>query len=35
VTYVTNAELGKLERIADRERKPLSAIVHQILTRSL
>ncbi len=35
VTYVTNAELAKLERIADREGKPLSAVVHQILSRSL
>lgn len=35
VTYVTNAELAKLERIADREAKPLSTVVHQILTRSL
>ena len=35
VTYVTNAELAKLERIADREAKPLSAVVHQILSKSL
>ncbi len=35
VTYVTNAELAKRERIADREAKPLSAVVHQILSRSL
>ena len=35
VTYVTNAKLAKLERIADREGKPLSAVVHEILARSL
>ena len=35
VTYVTNVELAELERIADREGKPLSAVVHQILARSL
>jgi hypothetical protein len=35
VTYVTNVELAKLERIADREEKPLSAIVHEMLSRSL
>jgi hypothetical protein len=35
VTYVTNAELAKLERIADREAKPISTVVHQILARSL
>jgi len=35
VTYVTNAELAKLECIADREGKPLSAVVHEILAGSL
>jgi hypothetical protein len=35
VTYVTNAELAKLGRIADREGKPLSAVVHEMLSRSL
>ena len=35
VTFLTNAELAHLERIADREGKPLSAIVHQNLSRSL
>jgi hypothetical protein len=35
VTYVTRAELAGLERIAEREGRPLSKVVHRILARSL
>ena len=31
VTFVTNSELAKLERIAEQERISLSAVVHQVL----
>ena len=35
VTFVTNSEMAKLERIADQESVSLSAIVHQILSEFL
>jgi len=35
VTFVTNIELAKLERIADEKRISLSAVVHQILSEFL
>ncbi len=35
VTFVTNSEMVKLERIADQERRSLSAVVHRILFKFL
>jgi len=35
VTFVTNGELAKLERIAEQERISLSAAAHRILSRLL
>jgi len=35
VTYVTKSELRRLERLADRKSLSLSAVVHQLLSRSL
>jgi hypothetical protein len=35
VTFVTHAEMAKLEQICDSEQKSLSAVTHQILSRSL
>ena len=35
VTFVTNSELAKLERIADQESVSLSAVVHRILSEFL
>jgi hypothetical protein len=35
VTFVTDTELAKLERMADEEGKPLAAIIYHILSRSL
>ena len=35
VTFVTNSELAKLERIAEQERISLSAAAHRILSRLL
>jgi len=32
VTFVTNRELAKLERITEQERKSLSAVVHRIVS---
>jgi hypothetical protein len=32
VTFVTNSELAKLERIAEQERISLSAVVYRILS---
>jgi hypothetical protein len=35
VTFVTNSELAKLERKADKERISLSSVVHRILSEFL
>ena len=35
VTYVTTAELTALQGMAEGERKPLSAVVHEVLARAL
>jgi hypothetical protein len=35
VTFVTTAELERLERMAEREDRSLSAVVHRILARAL
>ena len=35
VTYLTGAELEALTRVADREGKSLSAIIHEILASAL
>jgi hypothetical protein len=35
VTFVTHAEIEKLERICESEDKSLSAVAHEILARSL
>ena len=32
VTFVTNRELAKLERMTEQERKSLSAVVHRIVS---
>ncbi len=32
VTFVTNSEMAKLERIVDQEKTSLSAVVHRILS---
>ena len=34
-TFLTDAEFGKLERIADEKDEPLSAVLYEILARSL
>ena len=35
VTFVTNREMAKLERIVEQEKTSLSAVVHRILARFL
>jgi len=35
VTFVTDAEMAKLEQICQGEDKSLSAVTHEILSRSL
>jgi len=35
VTFVTHAEMEKLEQICESEEKSLSAVAHEILSRSL
>ena len=35
VTFVTHAEMAKFEQICENEQKSLSAVTHQILSRSL
>jgi len=35
VTFVTHAEMAKLEQICQGEEKSLSAVAHEILSRSL
>jgi hypothetical protein len=35
VTFVTHAEMAKLEQLCESEEKSLSAVAHQILSRSL
>jgi hypothetical protein len=35
VTLMTNAEFEKLTKIADKEEKSVSALVHQIISRYL
>lgn len=35
VTYLTGAELDALTRVADREGKSLSALIHEILASAL
>ena len=35
VTFLTDAEMAKLEQICESEEKSLSAVAHEILARSL
>jgi hypothetical protein len=35
VTFVTHAEMAKLEQMSEDAEKSLSAVAHQILSRSL